>query len=562
MLIVALDLIAFIVSLVMVGSVIFRYKKVDSLFMLLGAAVIFNCLGRFLISISQTLEVAILANKLLYVGGCYIPPLLIMVLFKLCNLKLPRIAVIVMALYSSIVLCLAMTIGYNGIYYKEVKLIIADGYSRLDKVYGPMHILYPVMTALYAVFLVVFAILAVKAYKKLPLRTVIGASVMGVAIILAYIIGRGFVTDISFLSIGYLIAMIFIIRHFDRINMYDMSANILNSVEQRKEYGYLVLDDKLRYISSDRYLKEIFPEINDWAVDRSIACSDSLLYTEVIQCIADTDCTNDDKKTICIDDKYFETNVQPIMRGKKRVGHLIEFVDRTLERKYYNSIENYNAALEREVAAQTADIMHIKDMMVLGMADMVESRDNNTGGHIKRTSAVVKAFAVRLLAHDELGLSESFLRMVGKAAPMHDLGKIAIDDSILRKPGKFTDEEYNEMKRHTTEGARIVESILRGVEDDDFVEIARNVALYHHEKWNGKGYPLMAAGADIPVEARIMALADVFDALVSKRCYKDAFSYDKAFAIIEADLGEHFDPDLGRVFLECRSELQRIYDEY
>lgn len=562
MLIVALDLIAFIVSLVMVGSVIFRYKKVDSLFMLLGAAVIFNCMGRFLISISQTLEVAILANKILYVGGCYIPPLLIMVLFKLCNLKLPRIAVIVMALYSSIVLCLAMTIGYNGIYYKEAELIIADGYSRLDKVYGPMHILYPVMTALYAVFLVVFAILAVRGHKKLPLRTVIGASVMGVAIILAYIIGRGFVTDISFLSIGYLIAMIFIIRHFDRINMYDMSANILNSVEQRKEYGYLVLDDKLRYISSDRYLKEIFPEIDDWAVDRNIACSDSLLYTEVIQCIADTDCTNDDKKTICIDDKYFETNVQPIMRGKKRVGHLIEFVDRTLERKYYNSIENYNAELEREVAAQTADIMHIKDMMVLGMADMVESRDNNTGGHIKRTSAVVKAFAVRLLAHDELGLSERFLRMVEKAAPMHDLGKIAIDDSILRKPGRFTDEEYNEMKRHTTEGARIVESILRGVEDDDFVEIARNVALYHHEKWNGKGYPLMAAGTDIPVEARIMALADVFDALVSKRCYKDAFSYDKAFAIIEEDLGKHFDPDLGRVFLECRSELQRIYDEY
>ena len=118
------------------------------------------------------------------------------------------------------------------------------------------------------------------------------------------------------------------------------------------------------------------------------------------------------------------------------------------------------------------------------------------------------------------------------------------------------------MKRHTTEGARIVESILRGVEDDDFVEIAKNVALYHHEKWNGKGYPMNISAADIPIEARIMALADVFDALVSKRCYKEAFSYDKAFSIIEEDLGQHFDPELGRVFLDCRKELEQIYDEY
>ena len=145
---------------------------------------------------------------------------------------------------------------------------------------------------------------------------------------------------------------------------------------------------------------------------------------------------------------------------------------------------------------------------------------------------------------------------------MHDLGKIAIDDRILRKPGRYTDEEYNEMKRHTTEGADIVKDILLGVEDDDFVEIARNVALYHHEKYNGKGYPTGTAGTDIPVEARIMALADVFDALVSKRCYKEAFSYDKAFEIIENDLGQHFDPELGKVFLQCRSELEEIYNAY
>lgn len=133
---------------------------------------------------------------------------------------------------------------------------------------------------------------------------------------------------------------------------------------------------------------------------------------------------------------------------------------------------------------------------------------------------------------------------------------------MLRKPGKYTEEEFNEMKRHSAEGAKIVENILGGVEDDEFVQIAKNIAHYHHEKWNGRGYPEGLSKTDIPVEARIMALADVFDALVSKRCYKEAFSYDKAFAIIEESLGEHFDPELGRMFLDCREELTAMYDSF
>ena len=155
---------------------------------------------------------------------------------------------------------------------------------------------------------------------------------------------------------------------------------------------------------------------------------------------------------------------------------------------------------------------------------------------------------------------QKFLQMVIKAAPMHDLGKIAVDDAILRKNGKFTDEEYEQMKRHSAEGAKIVRNILLGVEEQEFVDIAENIAHYHHEKWNGQGYPEGKSGIDIPVEARIMALADVFDALVSKRCYKEKMDYDKAFAIIEESLGSHFDPELGKMFLRCRPQLEEYYD--
>ena len=219
-------------------------------------------------------------------------------------------------------------------------------------------------------------------------------------------------------------------------------------------------------------------------------------------------------------------------------------------------------ALRKDLAGQleerTRHIKHIQEMMILGMASMVESRDLSTGGHIKRTSMVVEIFAARLSLENP-SLSKSFLEKVIRAAPMHDLGKIAVDDVILRKQAKFTPEEYTEMKKHSAEGARIVKQILEGIEEDEFVKIATNVAHYHHEKWDGTGYPEGLSGEEIPLEARIMALADVFDALVSRRCYKDAFPYDEAFGIIESSFGTHFDPQLGKIFLECRPQLEELY---
>ena len=125
---------------------------------------------------------------------------------------------------------------------------------------------------------------------------------------------------------------------------------------------------------------------------------------------------------------------------------------------------------------------------------------------------------------------------------------------------KFTPEEFDEMKKHSEKGAEIVANILNGVEDESLIKIATNIAHYHHEKWNGEGYPCRLAGEEIPFEARIMALADVFDALVSKRCYKEKMDYDQAFAIIEESLGSHFDPEIGRVFLNCRPQLEAYYD--
>ena len=159
----------------------------------------------------------------------------------------------------------------------------------------------------------------------------------------------------------------------------------------------------------------------------------------------------------------------------------------------------------------------------------------------------------------DFDLSEDFCRNIIKAAPMHDLGKIAVDDAILRKPGRFTDEEFAIMKTHAAEGARIVHEILKGTDDEQFKILAENVAHYHHERWDGSGYPEGLSGEDIPLEARIMAIADVYDALVSKRVYKDRMSFEQADRIIMEGMGKHFDKRLEPCYVAARPRLEEYY---
>ena len=256
-----------------------------------------------------------------------------------------------------------------------------------------------------------------------------------------------------------------------------------------------------------------------------------------------------------IRNKYYEAMFTEIRQKDAVQGYALLLNDIT-------NLYNYNERLRSEVEAKTQHIREVQNSIITGLANVVDSRDENTGEHILRTSQVVAIFKEKLRRDEEVfNLSEEFLSRVVRAAPMHDLGKIAIDDRILRKAGRFTDEEYTEIKRHPTEGAKVLRNVLRKVDDYSFVQIAVNVAHYHHERWDGKGYPDGLSGTDIPIEARIMALADVFDALVSKRCYKDAFSFDRAFSIIEESLGKQFDPDLGRAFLSCRPQLEALYSK-
>ena len=220
---------------------------------------------------------------------------------------------------------------------------------------------------------------------------------------------------------------------------------------------------------------------------------------------------------------------------------------------------NYNEELEKEVAAKTARIVDLQDKFIIGMATMVESRDNSTGGHIRRTSEVVRILINEILMDNTLQLSNEFCENLIKAAPLHDLGKIAVNDKILRKTGRFTPEEFQQMKFHAEEGARVVHEILIDSDDKEYTRIAENVAHYHHERMDGSGYPKGLKGDDIPLEARIMAIADVYDALVSKRVYKEKYSFEKANQIILEGMGTQFDSRLKKYYVSARPKLEAYY---
>ena len=248
-------------------------------------------------------------------------------------------------------------------------------------------------------------------------------------------------------------------------------------------------------------------------------------------------------------------------------GHMINkarferFVYADSAKKLADIQKNYNDELQKEVAAKTERIIELHDRLIIGMATMVESRDNSTGGHIRRTSAGVRILTDTIRGDGSLRLSDGFCEKLIKAAPMHDLGKIAVDDSILRKPGRFTPEEFDEMKTHAAEGARIVREILADTDDEEFRRIAENVAHYHHERFDGSGYPDGLKGEEIPLEARIMAIADVYDALVSKRVYKESYSFEKADAIILEGMGTQFDPSLEKYYAAARPKLEEYYSK-
>ena len=232
-------------------------------------------------------------------------------------------------------------------------------------------------------------------------------------------------------------------------------------------------------------------------------------------------------------------------------------------------LRDKNLFLEQEVARRTVQVREIQDVTILTMASLAETRDNETGNHILRTQYYVRALAIKLREHARFStyLDDTTIDLLFKSAPLHDIGKVGIPDRILLKPGKLDDDEFAIMKTHTTLGRDAIESAEKRLgKAVPFLVCAKEIAHSHQEKWDGSGYPQALRGEAIPVSARLMALADVYDALISRRVYKPAFTHEQAVAIIVQGRDAHFDPDMVDAFLqiqdECRAIAQRYTDSH
>lgn len=237
-----------------------------------------------------------------------------------------------------------------------------------------------------------------------------------------------------------------------------------------------------------------------------------------------------------------------------------------------DEIENlYHAIFStaKEVVQSINDIQHkneqitrLQSGLIMVLADMVESRDKCTGNHVRNTASYVSLILNRMREKGMYPdvLTEEYITDVVSSAPLHDVGKIKVPDALLNKPGKLTEEEFSLMKQHTIAGGEIIDSAISLVADDSslYLNEAKKLTLYHHERWDGKGYPYGIKGEEIPLSARVMAVADVFDALVSRRSYKEGFPVDKALSIIMEESGTHFDPEVVEAFMECQDQARAI----
>jgi putative two-component system response regulator len=211
-----------------------------------------------------------------------------------------------------------------------------------------------------------------------------------------------------------------------------------------------------------------------------------------------------------------------------------------------------------QLRERTIQLMRLQYGIVHALADIVENRDTNTGGHIDRTTVYIKILIDAMLAHgvyaDEM--CDWNIESVISSARLHDVGKIAISDSILNKPASLTNEEFQTMKSHSAAGERIIDQMVDQTGEAEFLRNARLSAAYHHERWDGSGYPYGLKGKDIPLHGRIMAIVDVYDALTTERPYKKPFTNDEAFDIIMKDAGKHFDPIVADVFCKIKNKIE------
>ena len=517
-------------------------------------------LGYLMLADAQTAQEAILANKLSYFGACFGPLFIMLLIFNLCHIRLGSRLRKLFFTVSTVIYMSVLLTGKSSMFYEEIVFERKGSASWLTKTYGPMHTFFIATIAVYTFIsfvVLIYSYIRKRDASRYMISLLFTLEVVAVA---GYAARRFFEWKFETVPLAYALILVIFLFIVYRINLYDIDDVAIDSLVEKGITGFVSIDLKNNYLGSNDAAKKYFPQLNMLTVDRPVTRNAefgelALRWIDVFEKDQNKDKHHFDTE----DGKIYLITVNFLFDGRRKRGYQLYISDDTREQKYVNLINSFNIKLSNQVKAKTKHIEAMHDKLIIGMAAMVESRDNSTGGHIKRTSEGVRILLDEIKKDPGFDLSEEFCKDLIKSAPMHDLGKIAVDDVILRKKGRFEPEEYEQMKKHAAEGARLIEQILEGTDNDSFQKVAVNVAHYHHERWDGSGYPEGLTGDQIPIEARIMAIADVYDALVSKRVYKEKFSFEKANEIIMEGMGTQFDKKLEQAYINSRPRLEEYY---
>lgn len=299
----------------------------------------------------------------------------------------------------------------------------------------------------------------------------------------------------------------------------------------------------------------MMPVMDGYEVCRQLKANPQTQHIPVIFLTAKTDATDETKGLEIGAIDYITKPINPAILMARVRTHLDI-------KRMQDFLRNQNSFLEAEIIKRTREITAIQDVTIHAMASLAETRDNETGNHIRRTQNYVRVLAQKLRHHPRFSHfldDDKIIELLYKSAPLHDIGKVGIPDKILLKPGRFEPEEFEVMKQHPALGrSAILNAEYELGLEVPFLKYAKEIAYAHQEKWDGSGYPLGLAGDNIPISARLMAVADVYDALISRRVYKEGMSHEQAVQLIIEGRGSHFDPDITDAFLELQDDFIAI----
>lgn len=549
-----------VVSFLNLFALVLLYRKqLNFYFASVFASVLVANVGYLAGALAESAETVIIATKACYLGSVFLPMFEFFIIVRICRFRFPDWAKLLLGLLSTSVLLLSCTIGHSDIYYKSVTYMHMYGVGYCACEYGPWHFMWNLVLVGYTLANIVTIAYAARTRINVSYKNLIAVALMTLISIISFLISREVGSDTMVVPLVYVIDEFILFFVCLRVRMNDISDSVLESLGEENRNAYVAFSDKGIYLGCNDIAYKYFPELKEFRVDR--AMPEDLEISKHFKSLMDSFVRKDSPS-----DSYFaygRRNYRVCVRKvpRNKISHIVLFriEDETTLQRYIKKLDTHNTKLKDVIKDNDRHIHAIQEQMIVGMAKMVESRDSNTGGHIMRTSGIVAIFAEELQKDKGFGRTREYYDALIAAAPMHDLGKIAIDDKILRKPGSFTPEEFEVMKTHAEKGAAIVENLLSEIESPFFVEIAKNVACFHHERFDGSGYPYGLFGANIPFEARVMAVADVYDALVSKRCYKEQMSFEEAYNLIMNSMGTHFDPRLRDCFVACREKLEHYY---